>query len=106
MVLYGTRAARKGLLRAANNLPRFINRWSLECDIKLKRLMDYNHSTYHWREANWIGDDIEDISIHVYPDADLAVAKPHPSPLVVVSSVCLEKLAIRLSRLQQNTNCR
>ena len=70
MVLYGARAARKDLLRAVNNLARFINRWSLDCDIKLKRLMDYIHSTYHWREVNWVGDEIENLSIHLYPDAD------------------------------------
>ena len=74
MVLYGARAARKELLRAVNNLARFINRWSLDCDIKLKRLMDYIYiyiySTYHWREVNWIGDTVEDLSIHLYPDAD------------------------------------
>ena len=39
-------------------------------DVKLKRLTDYIYSTYHWREVNWMGDRMEDLSIHLYPDAD------------------------------------
>ena len=70
MVFYGARVARKDLLRAVNNLARFINRWTVESDIKLKRLMDYIYSSFHWREVNWIGDDIEALSLDLFPDAD------------------------------------
>ena len=32
--------------------------------------MEYIHSTYHWREVNWVGDNIEDLQVDLYPDAD------------------------------------
>ena len=70
MVLYGARAARKDLLKAVSNLARFISKWSLECDAKLQRLMDYIHSTLKWREINWIGDTVDNVTLDLFPDAD------------------------------------
>ena len=70
MVLYGARAARKDLRKAVNNLAMFISKWSLECDVKLQRLMDYIHSTLKWREINWIGDTIDNVTLDLFPDAD------------------------------------
>ena len=70
MVLYGARAASKYLLRPVHKLTIVTNRWSLACDIKLNRLMDYSHSTYRWRAVNWVGDDIADLRVDLYADAD------------------------------------
>ena len=82
MVLYGARVARKDLLRAVSNLARFINRWTVESDIKLKRLMDYIYSTFHWREVNWIGGDIEALSLDLFPDVGFGDAKRRQNPPV------------------------
>ena len=31
--------------------------------------MDYIYSTYHWREVNWIGDDVRSLQVDLFPDA-------------------------------------
>ena len=90
MVLYGARAARKDLLKAVNNLARFISRLSLECDAKLLRLMEYIHSTVEWREVNWIGDSIKDLPLDLSRMPTSLAARPPLSQRVVASIVFLD----------------
>ena len=71
-LLYAARMARLDLLRAINHLACFITKWDTECDKRLHRLMCYVHSSLDLKQLGWMGDTLDDISIHLYADADFA----------------------------------
>ena len=79
-VYYEARAARFDLLRSIGYLATRITKWDADCDRRLHRLMSYVHSTLSYRQAAWVGDSIENLSLHLYSDADMAGdAKTHRS---------------------------
>ena len=71
-ILYGARMARFDLLRAVCHLACFVTKWTSECDRRLHRLMCYIASTKHYRQCGWVGDDLANISVHLFADADFA----------------------------------
>ncbi len=71
-VLYGARMARYDLLRAVNGLATEITKWTPRCDLRLHRLMCYLNSTIDTKLYGWVADRPEDLSLHLYVDADLA----------------------------------
>ena len=72
-VFYAARVARLDLYRAISGLTRHLTRWTEECDRRLHRLMSYVHCTLSHRMAGWIGDQPEDLDLHVYADANFGV---------------------------------
>jgi hypothetical protein len=74
-VLYAARMARLDLLRAVGGLAQRVTKWTPECDKQLHRLMCYIHSTLHYRMVGWVGDTVDNTSIHLYADADFAGCK-------------------------------
>jgi len=71
-VFYAARVARPDLLRAIGHLSCYLTRWTPECDRRLHRLMCYVYSTKGLKTYGWVGDDIGDLRLHLYTDADFA----------------------------------
>ena len=69
-VFYATRAARFDLYRAVAGLSRHITKWTVDCDRKLHRLMNYIYSTLNDKMTGWVGNSPEDVDLHCYPDAN------------------------------------
>ena len=72
-LLYAARIARFDLLRSINTLARNATKWSIPDDAKLYHLMCYVNSTLGKRMIGWVGNDMKDLSIVFYADADLLV---------------------------------
>ena len=71
-ILYGARMARYDLLNAVCKLAACVTKWTEQQDIDLFRLICYIQSTLHYRLVSWVGDDISEVWIRQYADADLA----------------------------------
>ena len=71
-LLYGARFARPDLLRAISYLARKITRWRPMQDQQLFRLVCYVRSTLSFRQFAWIGDKRDQLTLHLFTDADLA----------------------------------
>jgi len=71
-VLYAARYARFDLLCAVARLAQKMCRWTSECDLALHRLMSYIHSTLQHRMIGYVGDNLAQVQVHVYADADFA----------------------------------
>ena len=71
-VLYVARYARFDLLCAVARLAQNISKWTSECDFAVHRLMSYIHSTLQHRVVGYVGDDLSQVQVHVYADADFA----------------------------------
>ena len=71
-VFFAARFARPDLIRACTHLALYITRWEERCDTKVHRLMCYISSTLKWRHMGWTGDAVEDITPHLFADADFA----------------------------------
>ena len=71
-ILYAARYARFDLLCAVARLAQKICRWTSECDLALHRLVSYIHSTLSHRMIGYVGDDLAQVQVHVYADADFA----------------------------------
>ena len=71
-LLYAARIARFDLLRSINTLARNVTKWSIQDDAKLYHLMCYVNSTLGKRMIGWVGNDMKDLSIALYADADFA----------------------------------
>ena len=69
-VFYAARLARYDLLRAVASLARFITKWTPECDRRLERIMNYVKSTLSYRQIGWVGDDISELNLDLYADAN------------------------------------
>ena len=71
-VLYAGRMARYDLLKAVNALAKLLTKWDDRCDQKLYRLMCYIQTTLKYRQVGYVGDDYDEIDIHLFTDADFA----------------------------------
>ena len=71
-VLYGARLARFDLLRAVASLACHVQRWTVDCDRRLHRLMCYINTTKHLRMIGWVGDSPDLLRTHLFSDADFA----------------------------------
>ena len=71
-ILYAARMARFDLLKAVCTLASEISKWTAESDRKLHRLVSYINSTLHVKMTGWVGNDIKDISLDLFVDADVA----------------------------------
>ena len=70
--LYGARYARPDLLRAISLLARKMTKWRPMQDLQLHRFVCYLKSTLSHRQYAWVGDSKENLTLHLYTDADLA----------------------------------
>ena len=71
-LLYAARIARFDLLRSINVLARNVTKWTKEDDAKLHHLMCYVNSTLSMKMIGWVGDELKDLSLALFPDADFA----------------------------------
>ena len=70
--LWTARSARYDLLKAINFLAGRITRWDALCDKRLHRLMCYMRSTKDDVLIGWIGDTPDQLTLHLFVDADFA----------------------------------
>ena len=66
------RSARPDIIKPIGDLATQVQKWSLNCDKRLYRLLCYIHSTIDHRMIAHIQDKPEDLSISLYVDADFA----------------------------------
>ena len=71
-VLWAARLARPDLLRPVSYLATFVTKWSPKQDRMLHRLMCYIYSSLDYKLTGWVGDCADDISPHLFADADFA----------------------------------
>ena len=71
-IMYAARMARFDLLRAVGHLARKLTKWTDLEDKKLRRIVEYIHSTYDVRLTGFIRDDSSELSLVQYSDADFA----------------------------------
>ena len=71
-ILYGARMCRYDLLKPTCYLATKITKWTPLCDKMLHRLVSYIQSTLHLRMIGYVGDDLCDVGIGLYGDADFA----------------------------------
>ena len=71
-VLYGARMARYDLLRAVAYLATCITKWTEQCNQDLFRMICYINSTVELSQVSWIGDDLKDLKLQLFVDADFA----------------------------------
>ena len=71
-ILYCARLARFDLLRGVCALASFVSRWTEACDMKLYRLMCYIRQSLKYRLICYVGNQIADISLQLFADADHA----------------------------------
>ena len=71
-ILYAARYARMDLLRAVCVLAQNVSKWTRDCDVKLYRLICYINCSLHVRMTGWIGDNIDDLTVDLFADADFA----------------------------------
>ena len=76
-ILYGARMARFDLLRAISYLASSVTKWTKQCDEDLFRLICYMHTTRDYRQVAWVGDDLDDVKLRLYADADFQDAYEH-----------------------------
>ena len=71
-MLYGARYARPDFLRAVSRLARRMTKWRPMQDLQLHRLVCYMKTTIEYKQIAWCADKREDLTLHLYTDADLA----------------------------------
>ena len=71
-VFYCSRYVRFDLLRAITFLACQLTKWTDQCDRRLHRLMCYVKWTIFHEQVNWIGDQLIDLRLHLYADANFA----------------------------------
>ena len=64
--------ARYDLLRAVAYLATCITKWTEQCNEDLYRLICYINSTAALTQVSWIGDELKDLKLRLYVDADFA----------------------------------
>ena len=70
--MYAARMARPDLLRAVGQLARHLTKWGRWEDRKLRRLVEYIHSSHSQRMVGFIGDPPTGLTIAYFSDADYA----------------------------------
>ncbi len=73
-VMYMARLARGDLLRAVGHLSTKITKWTKDCDAKLLRIRRYAKGSREFRQIGFIGDELKDLQLCLYTDADFASA--------------------------------
>ena len=71
-LFYAARIARYDLLHAIGRLAALVTRWDPHCDRMLHRLVCYVDSSPPLGLVGWVSDAKEEISQHLYADADFA----------------------------------
>ena len=71
-VLYAARVARFDLLKAVCVLATRVTKWDSSCDKRLHRLMAYINASVDKQLVGFVGDDLAEVSPHLFCDADLA----------------------------------
>ena len=71
-VMYMARLARGDLLRAVGHLSTKITKWTKDCDARLLRIMRYLKGSKEFRQIGFIGDELKDLQLCLYTDADFA----------------------------------
>ena len=72
-LLYAGRMVRLDICYAINSLSRFVTKWNKLCDKHLTHLFSYLLQTQKTALHAYVnGNDIDDIELHAFPDADLA----------------------------------
>ena len=71
-LLYAARMARFDLLRPVTLLARSVTKWDEDCDKRLDKLLSYVHATSELKLYGYVGENLEDMAIQVYCDADYA----------------------------------
>ena len=71
-IFYGARMERFDLLRAVCTLAACVTKWTEQQGMELCRLICHINSTVEYRAVSWVGDDLADVWIRQYADADLA----------------------------------
>ena len=69
-ILYAARLVRHDLLRCVCGLACRVITWDADCDASLQRLMCYIYGTTHYRLCNWVGNTIDELTLHAFGDAD------------------------------------
>ena len=69
-LMWLSRLARPDLLRATTWLATKIHSWTRSCDVHLHRVMSYLYHSQDDLLTGWIGDDMKDITLEMFVDAD------------------------------------
>ena len=69
-LMWLSRLARPDLLRATTWLATKIHSWIRSCDVHLHRVMSYLYHSQDDLLTGWIGDDMKDITLEMFVDAD------------------------------------
>ncbi len=64
--------ARYDLLRAVAYLATCITKWMEQCNEDLFRLVCYINSTVELSQISWVGDELKDLKLQLFVDADFA----------------------------------
>ena len=70
--LWLARLARPDILRPINELATRVQRWSRAEDKKVLRLIQYLEASLHYRLIGYIGNELEDVELRLFVDADFA----------------------------------
>ena len=71
-ILYAARMCRFDLLRAVCVLAQRVTKWDATCDRRLHRLVSHIQSTMGKTLVGWVGGPTEEMTPHIFTDADLA----------------------------------
>ena len=74
-LLYGGRFARGDIMRPINMLSRRVSKWRRIDDLRLRRILCYVNSTVEHKQVAIVGDDINNVYLESFVDADLASDK-------------------------------
>ena len=74
-IMYSARYGRPDLLRAISHLATMITKWDELCDKKLFRIIKYLNFSKKHRLFGFIGDDLADLTLQLFTDADFAGSK-------------------------------
>ena len=74
-ILYAARMVRYDLLRPVTYLASRITKWSKICDRRLLRLVSYINSSKDHVLRGWVGDDLNNLKLGIWSDADFAGCK-------------------------------
>ena len=71
-ILYAARLARFDLLRITCKLATRVSKWTEKDDARLLRLIQYIYHHASDRQVGFVGDDVPDLFVHLFTDADFA----------------------------------